>query len=228
MGKKRNRYNWTAALRTLKQLITPEHYEIVVKSKGKAFDSEGVDLVKDLVINMYRSYKTKVITEEVFKNTVILNVVSGVIYKNFINRVTKGIEEKGYSIVSTMADAKTKYGSTYTVGLSKTLGYDLVIINNAHPDNRHQVLRDTLANLSGITKSDLDGAVINFTEGDRVQLIKTSPSKVVNTYAPYIPTVLSKGHELTVFQIVYPNENGLLPIDQGYELSELHPVFNQD
>jgi len=151
MGKKRNRYNWTAALRTLKQLITPEHYEIVVKSKGKAFDSEGVDLVKDLVINMYRSYKTKVITEEVFKNTVILNVVSGVIYKNFINRVTKGIEEKGYSIVSTMADAKTKYGSTYTVGLSKTLGYDLVIINNAHPDNRHQVLRDTLANLPSST-----------------------------------------------------------------------------
>ena len=228
MSKKRNRYNWTAALRSLKEMMSPEHYQIVVQSKGQSFDSEGVDLVKDLVIKMYRSYKTKVITREAFKRSIIANVVSGAIYRNFINRVTKGIEEKGYSIVSMVADTKTKYGSTYTVGLSKTLGYDLVIINNAHPDNRHQVLRDTLANLSGIAKADLDGAVINFTEGDRVQLVKSSPSKVVNTYAPYIPTVLGKGHELTVFQIVYPNENGLLPIDQGYELSELHPVFNRD
>jgi hypothetical protein len=228
MGKKRNRYNWTAALRSLKEMMSPEHYQIVVQSKGQSFDSEGVDLVKDLVIKMYRSYKTKVITREAFKRSIILNVVSGAIYRNFINRVTKGIEEKGYSIVSTMADTKTKYGSTYTVGLSRTLGYDLIIINNAHPENRHQVLRDTLVNLSGIDKDDLDGAIVTFDEGDRVQLVKVSIPKVVNVYAPYIPTVLDAGHQLVVFQIVYPNENGHLPSDEEYLPSDLHPVFRQE
>lgn len=227
MAKKKSKYNWTAALRVLKEDMEPEHYKIVVDSKGKSFDSDGKDLVKELVIEMYRNYRTGKIDREAYRRIVITNVVTGAIYRNFINRIQTGISEKGYSVVSTMATEEITYGSTYTVGLNRTLGYDLAIINNADVNNRHDVLVNTLANLNGLSKEDLNGALIKFNEGDRVQLFKVDNSKVLETYTPYVKTVLSPGTEVTVFQIVYPNTDGLLPSDEGYLETTQHPVFIQ-
>jgi hypothetical protein len=229
MGKKRNKYTWSRALATLKQVLTEKEYQIVVASKGKSFDETGKDQAKELVIEMFRNYKQRNIDLEAFKRIIITNIVAGALHRNFIQRIETSRERQGYAIISHQASKGDEYGSTYTTGLSGSLGYDLIVINNAHPTNRHEVIQATLLSLHDQpTDVDvLDGAVITFESGDRVELIKVETSTVVDKYAPYLTHFSKPGDQINLLQVVYPNTAGKLPSDEGYKVSSKHPVFKR-
>lgn len=123
----------------------------------------------------------------------------------------------------------------YTVGLSKKVGFELVVSNNAPSEYLDRILMGALSKLDELTEKDVDWKVTvnegnvwtieNFfkiADGKElpVSVKKVDLAAAVRSHTPFLlEPELDLGEDFSLLQVFVPDPNGAFPYEDEYDKS---------